>query len=523
MTAVDNAPVTLSSLSDAERNERFDQLQSRLPPIWASMQQNLEDESVVVVPSLIVGSRASSAAMIQAFEERFLFLLLLLRQPMLRMTYVTSQPIDPRIIEYYLALLPGVIPSHALARLTLISVGDGTHRTLSEKVLERPRVLARIARSIPDRGRCHLIPYNTTRSERDLALALGIPMYGADHRLADLGTKSGCRRLFRDVGVQHPLGVEDLRTRKDVVGAIERILDEKPGVKQVILKLDEGVSGSGNALVDLAGVGGLDGEARRAAVLRSLESMQPELDTLTPDDMLDALETRRGIVEERIVGQEILSPSVQLRVLPDHTIELLSTHDQLLGGPSGQRYLGCVFPADPAYSRLISEPALAIARRLADEGVIGRFALDFVVVRDEAGQWSPWAIELNLRKGGTTHPFLTLQFLTDGHYDGDAGAFVTPEGARKHLVATDHLEGEDLRALSVGDLFDAVARHDLHFDRSRQEGIVFHMISSITEQGRIGMTAVGDTPERAMELYERAGEVLLDEARQARAEHTLPD
>ena len=64
--------------------------------------------------------------MTQAYEERFLFLLLLLRQPRLRMVYVTSMPIDPRIIEYYLALLPGVIPSHALARLTLVSVGDAS-------------------------------------------------------------------------------------------------------------------------------------------------------------------------------------------------------------------------------------------------------------------------------------------------------------------------------------------------------------------------------------------------------------
>ena len=37
-------------------------------------------------------------------------------------------------------------------------------------------------------------------------------------------------------------------------------------------------------------------------------------------------------------------------------------------------------------------------------------ALDFVVVRSN-GKWEPYAIEINLRKGGTTHPFLTLQFL----------------------------------------------------------------------------------------------------------------
>ena len=65
-------------------------------------------------------------------------------------------------------------------------------------------------------------------------------------------------------------------------------------------------------------------------------------------------------------------------------------------------------------------------------------------------------------------------------------------------MATDHLEADELRALSVGDLFDVVARHGLHFDQSRQAGIVFHMISSITEHGRVGMTAVGDTPDQAM-------------------------
>ena len=93
-----------------------------------------------MIPSVTlerVGARSGS--MTQAYEERFLFLLLLLRQPRLRMIYVTSMPIEPRIVEYYLALLPGVIPSHARARLTLVSVGDASVRPLSEKLLERPR------------------------------------------------------------------------------------------------------------------------------------------------------------------------------------------------------------------------------------------------------------------------------------------------------------------------------------------------------------------------------------------------
>jgi len=124
------------------------------------------------------------------------------------------------------------------------------------------------------------------------------------------------------------------------------------------------------------------------------------------------------------------SPSVQLRVTPLGDVELLSTHDQVRGGPSGQSYLGCWFPADIADATAISAEAKVIGARLAREGVIGRFAIDFVSVRDAAGGWSSYAIELNLRKGGTTRSFLTLQFLTDGRYDTPSGLFLTAEGTR---------------------------------------------------------------------------------------------
>ena len=147
--------------------------------------------------------------------------------------------------------------------------------------------------------------------------------------------------------------------------------------------------------------------------------------------------------------------------------------------------------------------------------------MDFVVVRSEAGDWTPYAIELNLRKGGTTHPFLTLQFLTDGRYDPGTTLFLTPRGHEKHLVATDHLESDTLRGLMPADLFDIVARHGLHFDQSRQSGIVFHMISCLTEHGRVGMTAVGDTPDEADRRYRDAERILLDEARLALEEQPL--
>jgi hypothetical protein len=52
--------------------------------------------------------------------------------------------------------------------------------------------------------------------------------------------------------------------------------------------------------------------------------------------------------------------------------------------------------------------------------VTGRFAVDFARVRQN-GRWKPHALEINLRLGGTTHPFFALQALTDGVYDPLSG------------------------------------------------------------------------------------------------------
>jgi hypothetical protein len=512
----------LYELDEAERYARYDRLQERMAAVWRAMRLNEEGESVVVIPSVTVdrvGERSGSLT--QAYEERFLFLLLLLRQPRLRMIYVTSMPIATSIIEYYLALLPGVIPSHARARLSLVSVNDSSPRSLSEKLQERPRLLRQIKALIPDKSRSHLIPYNTTPLERDLALTLGIPMYGADPRLFELGTKSGCRALFAEEGVPHPIGFEDLHTIDDLLAATIRMRTERPAIAEIIVKLNEGVSGEGNAIVRLADLPAPSSPTERDEIAGRLRTMSFEQPDMPFDGYMAKLAERGGIVEERITGIEVRSPSVQLRVTPVGEVELLSTHDQVLGGPSGQSYLGCRFPADFGYARAISAEAEKVGRRLAREGVTGRFAIDFVVVKDTSGGWTPYAIEINLRKGGTTHPFLTLQFLTDGRYDPNTALFLTPAGREKHLVATDHLESPLLRGLSIDDLFDIVARHGLHFDQARQGGVVFHMISCLTEHGRVGLTAVGDTPAQADATYQRAEKILLSEARAAFEETML--
>jgi hypothetical protein len=515
-------PRISTGLSEVEAESRFEKLQQKLIPLWESIEQlNQDDQTIVVVPSISVDS--AMGTIMQAYEERFLFLLLLLRQPRARIIYVTSEAIQPSVIDYYLGLMPGVINSHAYRRLFLPSPLDGSLRPLTEKLLERPAFIEKIRALIPDLNRAHLVPYNTTEMERDLSLRLGIPMYGADPKFFHFGTKTGCRKLFAEEQVKHPAGFENLRSVQDVVGAIQKIRQTNSKIQNVIVKLNEGVSGEGNAVVDLQGLPETANPQIASLILSRLAQMRFELSGVTFDSYAAKLSKRGGVAEELIRGEEVRSPSVQMRVTPLGELQILSTHDQLLGGPSGQSYLGARFPADTAYASMITDEAAKVGRRLAKEGVIGRFAIDFVVVRQKDGHWDVYAIELNLRKGGTTHPFLTLQFLTDGHYNPKTAIFTVPSGREKYFVASDHVESPLYKCFTPDDLFDIAIRSGLHFSQSTQIGVIFHMMSALAEHGRVGLTAVGESHSHAYSIYERTVAALNREAETALKDRGLPE
>ena len=517
---VNELPLPSLDLDNAARQARFDALQKRLVPLWEaieSMDDEDERQTIVVVPSLTVeftllGSEA------QAYEERFLFLLLLLRQPTARLIYVTSQTIHPEIIDYYLGLLPGLIASHARRRLFLVSPHDSGGKPLVTKLLQRPGLMQRIRDLIPDPTRAHLVPFITTPLEQELALRLGIPMYGSDPAHSEWGSKSGCRKLFRRAGVSLPEGFEDLHSLRDVVEGLRELKTKKPEVRKAMVKHDEGVSGEGNAVVDLEG---LSSTPSYDEVDERVRKLQLESPNLTFDSYFQRME-KGGIVEERVLAQKVESPSAQLRITPLGKLELLSTHDQLLGGATGQSFLGSKFPADSGYAAAISRESLKVGQCLVDENVLGRFAIDFLTAERD-GKWTPYAIEINLRKGGTTHPFLTLQFITDGTYDWEANEFRLPGGGSRCYVASDHVESPKYRALDHERLFEIAVDEGLHYDHSRETGVVFHMIPALGDRGRVGMTAIAPTHDEAEALYDRTVKALDDAAEREMAPRPLPE
>jgi hypothetical protein len=184
-------------------------------------------------------------------------------------------------------------------------------------------------------------------------------------------------------------------------------------------------------------------------------------------------------------------------------VRILATHEQVLGGESGQVYTGCRFPANPAYAAELAHHGRAIGDLLARRGVVGRLSVDFAAVQNDSGHWQVYALEVNLRKGGTTHPHVVLSHLVPGSYDADAGAWQAADGTHRWYCATDNLIDESWLGLAPDAVIGAVASAGLHFDARTGTGVVLHMLSCLAVDGRFGLTAIGRTPEQAADLYER--------------------
>jgi len=487
--------------------EAFRRLQERLPEQFRRV---FPDENaprtVVIVPSLTLDQDVLAKIRgVIHYEERMLCLLLLLRLPRTRVVYVTSEPIAETIVDYYLHLLPGIPRSHALRRLTLLCCHDAATRPLTAKILARPRRVERIREAIHDIDNAHITCFNVSDMERRLAIRLGIPIYGCDPDLLSIGSKSGSREVFREAGLAIPDGYENLADEKQVAEALAALKSRRPSLRHAVVKLNEGFSGEGNALFSFDGAPG--GADPASWISGRLPAMDFEARGMTWEDYAGKIREMGAIVEAFVEGRDKRSPSAQYRIDPLGGLETISTHDQLTGGNAGQIFLGCRFPAHDDYRLDVQTAGRRAAEVLRRRGVMGRLGVDFVSVREDGG-WRHYALEINLRKGGTTHPFLMLQFLIDGAYDDTTGLYSTPSGRPCYYYASDNLEAPHYRGLTPDDLIDIAVENGLHFNSASQQGVVFHLIGALSQFGKLGVLCVADSCRGAERLYQKTIEVL---------------
>ncbi len=493
--------LNLPSLSDIE-SQHFQVLQEQLATQFdAYFPDRLASKTVVVLPGLSLDAEMLSKISGSIhYEERLLCMLLLLRMPRTHIIYLSSVPIDEAIIDYYLHLIPGITTLHARRRLVLLNCNDASSKPLTEKILSRPRLVQQIKNYIPGGHAAHIVAFNVTPLEERLALMLNIPVNGCPSNLSYWGTKSGSRELFKNAGLLVPDGFENLASIGEVIESLKTLKKQKPLLKRAVVKLNDGFSGDGNAIFNYSN----HKEVTEDVLKKHLEIVAGDMSF---EVFAAKFAWMGGVVEEFVEGEIKMSPSVQCRINPNRDVDVISTHDQLLSGGNGQVYAGATFPAQEGYRQTIGQLGKQVATYMQSLGVLGRFAIDFISVPSPEG-WKHYAIEINLRKGGTTHPYLMLQLLTSGIYNYLTGNYEMPNGQTRFYMATDNLISEKLKSLTPTDLIDIAICHNLHFDGSTQEGVMFHLIGAISQHGKLGVLCVGSTAERAMDLYDKTVELL---------------
>jgi PGM1 C-terminal domain len=484
-------------LTPSEELESFSRLKSHLAALWADVfPKDDEPYTSVIVPSVSVAPEALRRRPSALFyEETLLFLLIRLRNPRARVVYVTSEPIPAPVMEYYLQFLAGIPVSHAVARLTLLSAYDRSPRPLTEKILERPRLVDRIRAAIPDLSRAYLTVFRATSLERRLAVLLGIPLNAADPGMDSLCTKSGSRRALRDAGLEVPDGAEGLRDEHDLLEALVGLRRRHPRLRRALIKLNGSPWNEGTAVFSYPP------DPAQDSLRRALSRVEFAEDSQTPEVHLEAFRRVGGVVEEFVEGV-LHAASGQVRINPRAQVIPTSTHDEIRGGRLALSCGGCRFPADDRWRVAVQNASLRVGERLAAEGLVSRLSVEFLVLPGPTGV-RLLGTEINLGVGGATHPLLAVRFLSGGALDPTSGLFLAPSGRPKFYRATDELASPAYRGLSPLDLVDILTANQLNYSPRTESGALCYMLGGISELGRVGLVAIGGSREEAEDVFLR--------------------
>jgi len=244
-------------------------------------------------------------------------------------------------------------------------------------------------------------------------------------------------------------------------------------------------------------------------IISALETMKFQGKGETGSSFLRKIE-KFGAIAEIFLEDTLGSPSVQAVVNTTGEVHVLSTHEQILGGEDHQIYTGCRFPAQEEYRLQLQELGMKVGKNLAKKGVIDHFGVDFMVKKNpRTNEFIIYAIEINLRQGGTTHPMMTLKLLTDGMYDMESGHFLNKSGQQRFYIASDNLQkGEIYKGLLPHDIMEIFLQHRLHWNVETETGVVFHLLGALSEFGKIGVTCIGDSPKHCEYIYDHTVELL---------------
>ncbi|MCK9893727.1 peptide ligase PGM1-related protein [Frankia sp. AgB32] len=422
--------------------------------------------------------------------ERGLCYLEELRREDLQLVLITSTEVSQAALDYHFREIFGFseaqIPS-ATSRLRLLSPALREGWPLDASVLADAEVMSALTSIAESSRSTSIVNFMATPTSDQIAVILGatIEEHGAAIA-AETGSKLGGKSLLKRAGVRVPEGPTTLLIEEgSVLAEIGRI-----AARSAVVKLNSAhwTAGVGNMVVPVEDVRRGGGLFEAAQTVRlSAENFRREL-------------AAEGAVVEEYVDDVVASPSGLGHINADGTVDIGPTHEQIL--VSGQ-YWGCRFPAEEGWRSSVLAATDRVGKTLADSGVRGTFGIDFVV----AGDGGLFAVEVNLRKVGTTHvvryieKVVGAQIETDGQLRRDGGPDVFYVNGRMQEAALLGTAGETV--------LDLLRKECLLYRRESGEGVLLHCLGALPACGYLELTAIAASRARAAGLIQAAQGVVV--------------
>lgn len=447
--------------------------------------ESKKERLIIFIPSLTMGGLLQEFySGITHYEERYLYQIFHLKDPKTKLVIVMSEGGSKILKEYFIAQISevlGLLKDDIKKRLKIIEIPNSENTPLIERLLKSKTHINQLKNCIVDKENTYLRYYRVTEQEIELSKILDIPYYGLSPQSFFINGKSGAKELFKKAGVPFPKGSNNLLKVKDVYTNVVKLSESSKNSLYLLKINNEG-----------AGVGIVELDLNNKEAISSYKSFTNHLSSLLPfsfQSFEKAFEKEGGILEEKMVGEKVASPSIQYEIYPSGKIVELSTHLQDM---HGTEYVGALFPAPCSYRHDIAKMGMRIAKQAYMYGAQGKLAIDFIVTKNKGQKkWNIYAIEINARKGGTTHPYNWAINLTNSAYNYKTG--LMSNGHHKiyyYVTDTYGLEFPKFKALKEVAFLNSLKDSGLEFNLKTNTGVFVHMLSTLEESNKVGITII---------------------------------
>lgn len=475
-----------------------------------------------------------------------------LADPLVSIVLFAPFKIEKEAFQYYVNILKAAGVPNPEGRIILL-VPENTNRlppglSLTKQILMSSKTMKLLGAMIKGKT-TYIVPGIVSQDELLLASKLNIPLLAAEPRVAQvLGTKSGGKSVVELAEVATPLGAYHLKNTRDLFTVLSKCIVEYRDVARWLVKIDSESGSRGHAYFDVSRLRCVQDRLGASSGSSSVNVVPPLSADIVFRELSENAAKRVKMVHphiypewkhfaevfniaggciEAVPSRVLASPTANLFIEPDGTIQLLSVVEQVFS-PS-LSVLGCSFPQVSVPHEAIRDAALSIAQAAFQRRVMGYLSIDFVVydrVDVTTGERSLrlWAVDLDLYLTNNSCIHTWVQFLTGASYDAETGLCLLPQAAggpsgghhgsnnapsyaslssasstptnhhggqqQLHYVYSGLIYNPYIGGIRHAAFFGLCRQRGLSFDIVTRTGVAFHLVDTLLK-GCFGVISIG--------------------------------